>query len=164
MNRYSNKFVEYKLGEKRKFSDKLYTIILDRQSDILDKVQQYQEAYEIWDNRLASYIEENPSPYSFLLQNERDSEYYGWLYTFYWGSEIEEDALNKAFQHQPLMVSNSGTAYYDYLAGLLKNGSKKEQYQRVKGVLQTEVKDENLIVKLDTFLHQYQLKLDKFLF
>jgi len=131
LNRYSNKFVEYKLGEKRKFSDKLYTIILDRQSDISDKVQQYQEAYEIWDNILASYIEKNPSPYSFLLQNERDSEYYGWLYTFYWGHGIDEDALNTAFQH------------------------------RVKEVLQTEVKDENLIVKLDTFLHQYQLKLDK---
>jgi len=161
LNRYSNKFIEYKSGEKRKFSDKLHTLILDRQLDITDKIQQYQEAYKIWDNVLASYIEKNPSPYSFLLQNERDSEYYGWLYTFYWGSEIDEDALNNAFQHQPLMVSNSGTAYYNYLAGLLKNGSKKEAYQRIKEVLKTEVKDENLTAKLDTFLHQYQLKLDK---
>lgn len=161
LNIYVNKFNIYKNRDKRRFYDKHHDLILNRQLDASSKAKQHQENYKIWDTILASYIKKNPSPYSSLLLNERDSEYYGWLYTFYIGKELDEKVLKSAFQHQPVMISNSGTSYYSYLASMLKFRSQQEQYKLMQRVLQKEVTDKELISKLDDFLHQYQLKLDK---
>lgn len=55
-------------------------------------------------------------PYSWVLQNERMSDYYGGLCTHYWGRTMSDSLWKKIKQHKSYLVSNSGALFYNYMS------------------------------------------------
>jgi thiol-disulfide isomerase/thioredoxin len=68
----------------------------------------------------AQYIAANPSPYSWMLENERMSEFYGQICTKYWGKTMNDVLWQKIKQHKPFLVSNSGSTFYGYLTNYVE--------------------------------------------
>ena len=80
-------------------------------------LSKYDSLYVLYHKIDDEFIKENPSPYSWLLKNERLSDYYGDLCVRYWnsnGSKMSEDLFERIKNHKSYLVSNSGSGFYDY--------------------------------------------------
>lgn len=66
-----------------------------------------------------SYIAANPSPYSWILANERLSAYYGRLCWLFAGKTMDSALWQKIKGHQSLLISNNSNAYYHAIGGYI---------------------------------------------
>ena len=55
----------------------------------------------------AQFLQETPSPYAWILENERLSDMYGDIFVVHWYREMPDDLLAEAVNHQPRLCSNS---------------------------------------------------------
>jgi len=77
----------------------------------------YSQIYAI-DNE---YLKQNPSQFSWIIENERESDYYAHLCVFHWGKEMNPDLWNKVKNHKGYLVSNNSMLFYNYLFNYLKD-------------------------------------------
>ena len=159
INVYFNRFQTFQNSTKGRFYKAKQDLIMNSQLSLDQQLLQYEEVYKIWDNLLADYLQQYPSKYAWILQNERDSDYYAWLFTLFWQEKMPEELLQKALQHQPLLVSTIGMTYYKYLVRLMKLVPPEQNYILTKGVLETRVTGEENVQAMNRFLTQYQLRL-----
>lgn len=66
------------------------------------------------------YIATHPSPYAWLLENERMSEYYSQISVCYWGHTMEDALFDKIRDHKTYLISNSSTWFYNYLSTYIR--------------------------------------------
>jgi len=115
LNTYMNDYVLYKQPEQNQLTGKIMALInssfaapdsmLPRFNLLFDSVKMIED----------SYIALHPSPLSWILQNERMSDYYGRLCIGYWGKIMPASLWEKVKQHKSYLVSNSGALFYRYL-------------------------------------------------
>ena len=161
LNTYFNKFVTFKRQEKNKYYKTFQSIITDRELSGKEKRKKYVENYQIWNSVLIDYIQKYPSKYATLLKNESDAYFYGWLFTLDRQQDIQDELIQKGLKHQPLIVSNDGTAYYRYMTFMLKSLSPEANIALMRKMIVDKdiVKDNQ--EKFDLFLVQYQLRLER---
>jgi len=79
------------------------------------------------------FIDKNPSPYSYLIKNERMSNYYRELCDKHEDSKEPKMAKNlfkKIKKHRPYLVSNEGSTFYNYLfAYIEKRAGTYDKYE-----------------------------------
>ena len=68
-----------------------------------------------------SYITANPSPYSWILDNERLSDYYGQICISYFRKTMDEALWQKVKQHKSYLASNSSAQLYNYMVMYLSS-------------------------------------------
>ena len=95
----------------------------------------FKKIFEVWDALLDDFSRQYPSEHEWFLRNERDSDYYGGLFTLFWQKEMEENIWEEALAYEPLVVSKTGMAYYEYLCKYLKLVSPKENFDLINRVL-----------------------------
>ena len=161
INVYTNRFNNYQNRKKGNFYIARQELVMNNQLDLSEQFTQFEAVYKIWDGLMAEYITEFPSEYAWAIKNERDSDYYAWLFTMYWQKEMPDDLLAKALAHQPLLVSKHGMTYYKYLCRLMKLVTPAENFELTQNVLYDRVVGEENIQELQTFLSQYQLKIQE---
>ena len=159
INVYFNRFNTFQNSTKGQFYKAKQDLIMNSQLDIPQQLIQYQEIYKIWDKLLADYLQQYPSEHAWILKNERDSDYYAWLFTLFWQEKMPDHLFQAALQHQPLLVSTIGMTYYKYLCRLMKLVPPEQNYAVTKNVLTKRVTGVQNLKELDQFLAQYQLKL-----
>ncbi len=77
-----------------------------------------------------NYIKSNPSEYSWLIENERLSDYYGFLlHSAGQAMFMSEEELRKMINHKPYLTSNNGTWFYNYLTQYLNYKSYNHNFQ-----------------------------------
>jgi thiol-disulfide isomerase/thioredoxin len=120
LNEYLNNFMLYKRPEQLELSGKTWGLIQSywttRDSS---KLLAYNKVFDSLTEIEDSYVAANPSPYSWILRNERMSNYYGLLCFAYSGKTMSDSLWKKIKQHKSYLVSNSGTSFYNYLSGYL---------------------------------------------
>ncbi|SHJ27246.1 Thiol-disulfide isomerase or thioredoxin [Tangfeifania diversioriginum] len=118
LNTFLNNHILYKREEQLSIAEKLSTLSRDKNLDYESFLSKYDSLYILLHNIDDEFIEKNPSPYSWILKNERLSEYYGDLCVRHWsptGPKMSENLFNDIINHKPYLVSNNGSSFYNYL-------------------------------------------------
>jgi len=112
LNTYLNNYILYRRPEQQQLINKISQLIyyshtpvdsiLPTYNGLCDSIKQIQD----------SYIATNPSPYDWILENERLSEYYGQICTKYLFKIMPDSLWQKIKKHKSYLVSNSSTAFY----------------------------------------------------
>ena len=115
LNIYMNNYILYKRPEQLRLSQEINILTFSpdaRTNNILpdynllcDSVKQIED----------SYIENNPSKYSWILENERVSDYYAQLFLAYLGKTMDDSLWQKTKAHKSYLISNSSASFYKYM-------------------------------------------------
>lgn len=100
----------------------------DQNIDYETMLTKYDSLYTILHNMDDEFIEKNPSPYSWLIKNERLSEYYGDLCVKHWNPTVpkmSENLFEDIKNHKAYLISNNGSGYYNYLFTYLETRAGK---------------------------------------
>lgn len=115
LNTIMNNRVLYKSKKWRKANKAVTALVFDRNSDIDNMLIKYDSLYTILNQLDDDYIAENPSPYSYLIKNERMSNYYGGLLIADKAGKIKPELFDKIKQHKAYLVSNNSSRFYKAL-------------------------------------------------
>lgn len=117
VNVYLNKYVLYKRDDQQRLNSKLQ--LLPRANGLEPVTDSLLTAYNALYDSIKliqnSYIAANPSPWGWILENERMSDYYGGLFIKYLNKAMPGSLWQKANAHQCYLVSNSSTDFYSYM-------------------------------------------------
>ncbi len=67
-----------------------------------------------------AFIKENPSPFSWIIENERLSYYYQAVCAYHWGRKMDDSVWEKVKSHKSYLMTNDACRYYSYLYNYLK--------------------------------------------
>ncbi len=115
LNTYLNNYILYRRPDQLSLSDKISRIIYSPAS-IDTLLPTYNLLYDSLKQIQDSYIAATPSPYGWILENERQSDYYGQLFLKYFGKSMPDSLWQKIKQHKSYLVSNSSASFYNYQA------------------------------------------------
>lgn len=62
------------------------------------------------------FFKEYPSKFSWLIENERMSQYYADICSLFWGKKMDKALWEKMSKHKVYVLSNQGTSVYEYMA------------------------------------------------
>jgi len=116
LNVYLNNYILYKRQEQLALSGKLGELTVDTSRTTAQKRQMTDSIFALYKNIQDSYTAANPSPYGWLLENERLSDYYSQLCIRYWGQNMDTELWEKIKQHKSYLLSNNGAFFYNYMA------------------------------------------------
>ena len=115
LNIYMNNYILYRRQEQQQLSGRINQLlftpglsadtVLRSYNILIDSVKQLEDAY----------IAGHPSPYGYILENERLCEYYGQVCGLYRGRIMEDSLWQKIRKHKGCMISNSSCIYYSYM-------------------------------------------------
>ncbi len=115
MNEYLNNFILYKTSEKLEFYDKIGKLMQFSRAAPDSTSRMYHTLYDSLAQIEDSYITANPSPYSWIISNERMSDYYLHICSAYLGKSMSDSLWEKIKQHKPYLVSIGSAEFYIYL-------------------------------------------------
>jgi hypothetical protein len=84
MNKYLNDYALYRKPEQDDLNARVMTLVDSFQAKPDSMLPRYNILFDSIKGMEDSYITANPSPYSWILANERMSDYYGQLCSAYW--------------------------------------------------------------------------------
>lgn len=116
LNEYMNEYILFKRAEQLALSSRVQQIprsqhpvaneVLTAFTSILDSLKRIE----------AEFIATHPSPYAWLLENERLSELYSQISLHYWGHPMEPALFDQIKAHKTYLRSNSSMVFYMYLS------------------------------------------------
>jgi thiol-disulfide isomerase/thioredoxin len=115
-NTYLSQYYTYQ-NKHRSGDDNLVWVelIQDRTMKAADKTESLIALYQKSEAIDSAFVEEHPSPYSWIVENERLSKMYGEFFVIHWGKELPKDLEAEMLTHQPKLISNGGVLnYYGY--------------------------------------------------
>jgi thiol-disulfide isomerase/thioredoxin len=116
MNKYLNDYILYRKPEQDDLNARVFTLIGSSRANPDSMLPRYNILFDSIKGIQESYTTANPSPFSWMLTNERMSDYYGQLCTAYWYKTMKDSLWQKVKQHKSYLLSNSGVAFYNYMA------------------------------------------------
>ena len=119
LNEYMNNYVLFRREEQLALSSRLYQIPRTRKPDAAKLLSAYNNIFDSLRMIQDDYIAKHASSYSWILENELMSDYYGMICVHYWGHTMEDDLFDKMKQHKTYLVSNNSTSFYRYLSNYL---------------------------------------------
>ena len=123
LNTVLNNHVLYEKKHQPNFYKVINSLRRDRNMDYETFLIKYDSIYAVLHNMDDEFIEKNPSSCSWLIKNERLSEYYADLCVRHWNPnepEMSENLFEEIINHKPYLISNSGAGFYNYLFAYLE--------------------------------------------
>lgn len=115
LNNFINNFHHFKEVEFNRFHKEKKIVENDRNLDSNAFIRKYDSVFADFEHVENAYIKENPSPYSWILENERLSDYYAEICHRNWNKTMDETMWKRVSSHKSLLISNSGMLFYNYL-------------------------------------------------
>lgn len=116
LNVYLNNYILYKRADQLRLGGELQSLPQFQSAAMPDSLlRAYNTLYDSLKQLQDSYIAANPSPYGWILENERMSDYYSGLFTRYFGKAMDDDLWQKASAHKAYLVTNSSAGFYKYM-------------------------------------------------
>ncbi|MCB0628157.1 MAG: TlpA disulfide reductase family protein [Saprospiraceae bacterium] len=160
MTQYVNEYVVFvsKLRDEGNYPD-IFELMRDRTMPLEEKVEAMWAINKTQAEFEQQFVAEHPSPHSWILENERISDFYGNLCVVHWGKEMPEELFKEILRHEPKLISNDGSSsYYGYLQNFLIIPTQEEHI----GIYEEELMP-NIIPeeqeRLQNFLVQWRKKL-----
>ncbi|PSL46284.1 thiol-disulfide isomerase/thioredoxin [Chitinophaga niastensis] len=116
LNVYLNNYVLYKRPQQLELSGSIYGLLHSSRAVAGNILPDYNKLFDSVKIIEDSYIAANPSPYSWILENERMSDYYAQICTNYWWKTMDDTLWQKMKQHKSYLVSNNSAGFYSYMA------------------------------------------------
>ncbi|HTH56183.1 MAG TPA: TlpA disulfide reductase family protein [Cyclobacteriaceae bacterium] len=119
LNTYLNNHILYKREQQLKVDQALQRCrVMYQNYDTY--IKKYDSLYNILNELDNEYAQQNPSDFSWVLANERQSAYYGNLCVTYWGKVMPAAVFERVNKHKPYLISNKGMLFYNYLFNYLE--------------------------------------------
>ena len=141
LNVYLNNYVLYRRPEQLELSSKINALIFTSRAPADSILPSYNKLNDSLKLIQDDYIAANPSTYSWMLDNERMSDYYGYLCIKYFGKKMDDALWQKMKQHKSYLTTNSSADYYNYVSDYVE--------YLPGGYVQTIWKDVALLPDLD---------------
>lgn len=121
LNAYLNDHVLFKRKEQLNLSRSIRALKRKRNLDAEEFLAKYDSIYAIIKELDDEFIGQNPSDFSWIIKNERQSDYYRILNVWHWGKEMKPALFEKVNQHKPYLTSNEAMQFYYTFFTYLKN-------------------------------------------
>ena len=115
LNTYMNNHVLFRRETQLELSKAISNLKRDKKlgSDVF--LTKYDSLYTILQELDNDFIKQNPSDFSWIVINERQSDYYADLCINHWGKVMNPELFEKVKKHKPYLTSNNGMGFYNYL-------------------------------------------------
>ena len=143
LNEYTNNHILFKREKQLEISNQLQNILPVARTNYDAFIKKYDSLYTALNELDNEYIKQNPSDFSWLLINERQSNYFADLCVVHWGKQMPPELFEKVKSHKPAAISNEGMLFYRYLFTYLNTGTLRKHtadkvaYNMVEATLQT---------------------------
>lgn len=165
LNTIMNNQILYKASKWRKAQEAAEDLIFDRNSDIDSMILKYDSLYTILHQLDDDYILENPSPYNYLIKNERMSDYYSGLLIADRAGKMSPELFDKLKGHKAYLVSNNASRFYSsfysqnsskldgskYLGNGIRMKKSFNEHEKFKNYSKIKVEEKPLIEEI---IHQ----------
>lgn len=127
VNTLLNNHFLYKQTQQLNTGRAIYDLSSDQNIAYDTFLNKYDSLYAVLHHIDDEFIEKNPSPYSYLIKNERMSEYYGNLCVVHWESskygkiKMNNKLHKEIITHKTYLTSNRSSTYYYYLFEYLRS-------------------------------------------
>ncbi|MFT3823217.1 MAG: TlpA disulfide reductase family protein [Chitinophagaceae bacterium] len=121
LNVYMNDYILFRRKEQLALSSRMQRIPRSDKPVAAEVLAAYGSIFDTLKMIQDDYISSHPSPYAWILENERISQYYGQICVCYWNYTMENELFDKVKDHKTYLVSNSSTGYYRYLSTYLRS-------------------------------------------
>ncbi len=116
LNEYMNEYILFKRADQLALSSRMQQIRRSQHPVEREVLAAYIPIFDSLKTIQAEFVATHPSPYAWLLENERLSEFYGKICVAYWSHPMEEALFDRMKAHKTYLISNSSTSFYRYLA------------------------------------------------
>lgn len=116
LNLYMNDYILFRRSEQQALSSRIHRVPRSRNPVAATVLSDYGSIFDSLKMIQDDYIATHSSPYGWLLENERMSEYYSIICVCYWGHSMENILFDKIREHKTYLLSNSSTGFYRYLS------------------------------------------------
>ena len=143
LNVYTNNHILFKRKEQLEIGNAIQGILPTARTDYNSFIKKYDSIYSVLYKLDDEYIRKNPSEFSWLLINERQSNYLADLCYVHWGKQMPPELFEMVKNHKAYATSNEGMLFYNYLVAYLKTitanklAANKVSYNPVEGAIQT---------------------------
>ena len=131
LNTYMNNHVLFKRETQLELSKAISNLKRDKKLDFDIFMAKYDSLYNILKELDNDFIKQNPSDFSWIVINERQSDYYADLCVKHWGQVMNPELFEKVKNHKSYLTSNNGMGFYNYLFTYLSICSGKKQSKGV---------------------------------
>lgn len=121
LNAYMNNFILFRREEQLSLGSRMRQIDWPAKPVAAAVVAGYAPFADSLQLIVNDYITKHPSPYSWIVENERLSEQYGQYCLRYWNYDMEASLFGKIRQHRTYTVSNASTLFTRYLADYVRS-------------------------------------------
>lgn len=112
LNTYMNNHVLFKREMQLELVQTIRHLKNDKKLDFDSYLAKLDSVYAIFQHIDNEFIEQNSSNYSWMVINERQSEYYSKLCVKHWGKVMDPELFEKVKKHKVYLISNDGTDFY----------------------------------------------------
>ena len=116
LNEYMNAYMLFKRADQLTLSSRTQQIRRSQHPVANEVLATYTPIFDSLKTIQAEYVSTHPSPYAWLLENDRLSEFYSRICSYYWGHPMEDTLFNQIKSHKTFLLSNSSTSFYRYLS------------------------------------------------
>ena len=121
LNSYKSDFHCYKRRESLELHRKKNNLVSDYKLDSINFNRQFDSVFAEFKHIEKEYTSVNPSSYSWILENERLSDYYGQLCLRNWNKIMDENLWKRVNMHKSFLVSLNGMMFYRYLYAYIRS-------------------------------------------
>ena len=116
LNEYMNEYVLFRRADQLALSSHMQQIRRSQHPVETEVLAAYTPIFDSLKTIQAEYVATHPSPYAWLLENDRLSEFYSRICSYYWGHTIEPALFRQIKEHKTYLLSNSSMVFHLYLS------------------------------------------------
>lgn len=121
LNEYTTKHILYKDDEQATVTSMMDASLRTDHNDYAAFIRKYDSLSKVLENIDNEYIQQNPSPFSWIFKNERASYYFAGLCFRHWDKPMPPELFEKVKAHKAYLTSNEGMSFYKYFLTYLEN-------------------------------------------
>jgi len=120
LNTYMNKHILFEKEKQLALSKSVRAIKRDRKLNFDQFLIKYDSIYSIINELDNHFFKQNPSEFSWLIKNERQSAYFTIPFVKLRADKMKADLFAKVKKHKPYLTSNDGMQFYYVLHNYLR--------------------------------------------
>ncbi|PHN07900.1 TlpA family protein disulfide reductase [Flavilitoribacter nigricans] len=136
--------------------------LMDRELSPAGKTEKLLDYYDGQEVIVREFLQENPSPYGWLLTNQLASQKYGEIAVAHWGHTMPEELMEEMIRHRPFAISNESVIdYYGYLSNYMLMNSQQELLDIYREDVLPAIPIAQEQERLQEFISLFSAKLDE---
>ena len=162
VNTFINQYYQFASTKQEKLNRQKNEIRYDRKLSAIDQVEKIRELYVKYAEIDEAFLQLHPSPFAWILENERLCDMYGNFLVRFWSKDgMPEDLWQEILNHKPALVSNSSSGYYNYLATYLQYPHLSENIELNKKTLSKILPSQAEKDTLNMYLEEYHKRMNR---